>query len=292
MGQLTRGLHTERMKRKKIMLCGLIGTGLGILCLWIYGIWIEPYRVKVRHVLVEDSSLAGILKGKILVQISDLHMSEIGRREKKVLKILEEIKPDFIFLTGDYIYWDGDYEEALNFLSQLKARIGVWAVMGDYDYSNSRKSCLFCHEPNSGKPTTKHSVRFLRNSCEQVNIAEGSIWVAGVDLEEDQLLRTKKRFLPCSAKGPTIILSHSPLIFDMFDEDENLLILSGDTHGGQIPLPSGLWEILGYEKCARYPQGLFVKGQKKMFVSRGIGTSHLPIRIFRYPEVVVLKFSP
>jgi len=48
------------------------------------------------------------------------------QREQKVLDILEKLQPDIIFLTGDYVAWDGDYEPALKFLSQLHAKIGVW----------------------------------------------------------------------------------------------------------------------------------------------------------------------
>ena len=92
-------------------------------------------------------------------------------------------------------------------------------------------------------------------------------------------------------KEPLILLSHNPLAFDTIRENQQVLMLAGDTHGGQIPLPSYLWKILGYEKCARYNQGLFENSEKKMFVSRGIGTSHLPMRILRRPEVAVLHFT-
>ena len=67
-------------------------------------------------------------------------------------------------------------------------------------------------------------------------------------------------------------------------------MLAGDTHGGQFALPSWLWNIIGYKKNAAYSQGLFEEGNKRMFVTRGIGTSHIPIRLFRRPEVVVLHF--
>jgi predicted MPP superfamily phosphohydrolase len=68
-------------------------------------------------------------------------------------------------------------------------------------------------------------------------------------------------------------------------------MLSGDTHGGQIPLPGWFFGIMGYDKNALYNQGLFERGSKKMFVSRGIGWSHMPIRLFRRPEVVVFHFE-
>jgi predicted MPP superfamily phosphohydrolase len=280
------------MKSNKLVYWGLIWIAVGLSGLGLYGIFIEPYWVEIHHVWIKDCRLGKILEGKTAVHISDLHIGEIGKIEQRVLKILEDLEPDFLFLTGDYIQWDGDYEVALTFLSRLNAPLGVWAVMGDYDYSRSRKSCLFCHEAGSGKPTRWHNVRFLKNSFEHVNLANGSIWIGGIDREGELPFFSNSMSFPEKLVEPAIILSHEPLNFELFDDDQELLVLSGDTHGGQIPLPSWLWGFLGYEKCARYNQGLFEKGRKKMFVSRGIGTSHLPVRIFRRPEVVVLHFSP
>ncbi|MBW1823101.1 MAG: metallophosphoesterase [Deltaproteobacteria bacterium] len=274
------------INKKQITFLVLLVT---LLMLLIYGIWIEPYQVDVHHLQIKGAGINKVLKDKIAVHLSDLHIIKIGKREKKILKILDDLKPDLIFLTGDYVGWGGDYEPALTFLSSLKAKIGIWAVMGDYDYSSSRKSCLFCHEQGSGKFTERHKVRFLRNEMELVSLPGGYAWLWGSDpgAEFNYITNEGIRFL--EEKTPSIILSHSPLIFDLvFDQD--VLILAGDTHGGQIPFPSWLWGILGYEKSALYNQGLFQEGQKKMYVSRGIGTSHFPIRILCPPELVVLHF--
>lgn len=250
-------------------------------CLSIYGIFIEPNLLEVKHIWIEDLKFGGDgLKGSIGVHISDLHMDDIGKREKMVLDNIDDIKPDFIFLTGDYVKWGGDYEPALDFLSMLKARSGIWGVMGDYDYSNSRKSCLFCHEPGSGNFTKRHSVKFLRNSITILQYKDANFSIGGIDVSEENNLKAT----------PDILLSHSPLEFDKIDNSRNVLMLSGDTHGGQVPVPSWLWKLLGYKKNAKYIHGLYQAGKKKMYVSRGIGTSHVPIRIFRRPEIVVLHF--
>jgi predicted MPP superfamily phosphohydrolase len=270
---------------------GLVIISLGILGLFAYGLWVGPNQLVVRHVWVQDSLLSKVLDGKVVVHISDLHIDKLGRREERVLQVLGELEPDLVFLTGDYVQWNGDYEAALNFLSKLKANVGIWAVMGDYDYSRSRESCLFCHERGSGSPPRRHPVRFLRNSVDKVDLSGESIWIGGVDWETERPYSSDRRLVAVKGKGPTIILSHNPLNFDVLDNDKDMLMLSGDTHGGQIPLPSWLWNVLGYEKSARYAQGLFVNGRKKMFVSRGIGTSHIPFRLFCPPEVVVLHFT-
>lgn len=264
---------------------------LGILfMLVVNGILIEPYQVDVHHLHIKGAGINKVLEDKIAVHISDLHITEIGKREEKILKIIEDLKPDLIFLTGDYVGWGGNYEPALTFLSGLKANIGIWAVMGDYDYSCSRKSCLFCHEQGSGKPTKQHSVKFMRNEMELVSLPDGYAWFVGSDPEAELNYIPNEKWGGLEEKTPAIILSHNPLIFNLIDKNQDVLILAGDTHGGQIPFPSWFWSILGYKKSALYNQGLFQEGQKRMYVSRGVGTSHLPIRILCPPELLVLHF--
>jgi hypothetical protein len=288
---LIEALFIKKMRKGKIFILGCFVAGFLITALIIYGIWIEPYRIDIHHVSIHDKYLGKLLDNKVIVQISDLHMRKIENREQKILAALNELGPDLVFLTGDYVKWDGDYERALDFLSRLRANIGVWAVMGDYDYSNSRKSCSFCHEEGSGAPTRRHAVRFLKDSMELVRLPEGILRIEGVDGEGGNIFSPKKTFASLDGKIPTIILSHSPLNFDLISDNINVLMLAGDTHGGQVPLPGWIFRVVGYEKNALYNQGLFEKGQKKMFVSRGIGTSHLPLRLFTPPEIVVFHFS-
>lgn len=252
----------------------------------VYGFFIEPYNIEVHELRMDDGIFGIGLKGMTAVHISDLHMSLMGKREKAVIKVIDDIEPDLIFLTGDYVKWKGDYEAALDFLSKLKAARGIYAVMGDYDYSNSRKSCLFCHRDGSGEPENRFDIRFLRNSSELVSTDSGSIHVYGIDSTDSEADENTK----VTVETPAIVLSHSPMEFDMVDDDSEILILSGDTHGGQIPLPGRLWGFIGYEKNARYNHGLYKEGKKMMYVSRGIGTSHIPFRLFRRPEVVVIRF--
>jgi len=257
----------------------------------IYGFFIEPYQIEIHHVWIHDPYFANILGNKTVVQISDLHINTIGSREKEVLRILDTLRPDIIFLTGDYVKWKGNYKTAFAFLSQLKAKIGIWGVLGDYDFSRSRLSCLFCHVEGSGEFTKSHQVHFLRNSSDIIHLDQGSLWISGIETYEEDETSPAQRFQIIIRKEPSIILSHSPLLFNLFSNKQDILMLAGDTHGGQIPLPRRIWEMAGYDKNQLYSQGLFQEGSKKMFVSRGIGTSHVPIRILRKPEIVVFHFD-
>ena len=268
----------------------LLTLAIFLLMVLGYALLIEPNRIEIKHIEIKDSAFNYTLKGKTAVHLSDLHITKIGKKEKEILRILDALKPDFLFLTGDYVKWKGTYEGALGFLSRLDAPMGVWAVMGDYDYSSSRKSCLFCHEPGSGEPTTQHRVRFLRNAIVPAAFPNRDACLGGIDPESslNDVAGMPASFL--KDKTPVIILSHSPLIFDSIDKDHDVFILAGDTHGGQVPIPARFWQLVGYKKNAHYNHGFFQEGHKKMYVSRGIGTSHFPFRFLRAPELVVLHF--
>jgi hypothetical protein len=263
----------------------------GIITIWSY---IESSNIAIRHLYIQDRFFAGAYKGVSIAQISDLHVRQGDKSILRIFKILQNLNVDTIVLTGDYVQWNGDYESALNILAEFKADKGVYAVMGDHDYSNSRKSCLFCHEQGTGRPTRCHSVKFLRNSCDEIADGRDSTLICGVDggQADEPLSPDVAKHLHRATKGrAAIILSHSPLIFDLIDDGQDVLILAGDTHGGQIPIPSWLWKLLGYKKNAQYEQGWFEEGKKKMYVNRGIGTSHFPIRFMRPPEITVFHFG-
>jgi hypothetical protein len=76
----------------------------------------------------------------------------------------------------------------------------------------------------------------------------------------------------------------------MLGDEGSVLMLAGDTHGGQLYLPAWVWRFLGYEKNARYNKGLYHRGDHRLYVSRGLGTSHLPFRLFCRPEITVFIF--
>jgi uncharacterized protein len=267
---------------------------IGLLVVVVFGILIEgfifePNEIIIHHQTIQDSELAKVLKDRVVIQLSDLHLQSIGRHEENLLKLLDQLAPDLLLLTGDLVRWKGNYEPAFQFLSRLKARIGIWAVMGDYDYSDSRRSCQFCHDPGTSRPASGHQVHFLRNNSIEISVEGKSLQITGIDRD---LGTFDQQDTPDNIliHGPALVLCHNPIAFDLVHPDQPIVLLAGDTHGGQIPLPSFLWHFIGYEKNARFNSGLFKAPLKQMYVSRGLGTSHLPFRLFCPPEVVVLHF--
>ena len=266
--------------------------------LFVYGRYIEPNRIKIKEIRIENGFInkdlnKGLnkgLSGKTIIHLSDLHISKFGKREIQVLNIIDQIKPDLIFLTGDYIKWKGSNKPALKFLSRLEAKYGVYAVMGDYDYSDSKNSCRFCHEKASGKLTKQHNVIMLRNSSQEIKIDDQVIQIAGIDEGYDGLADFKNMDDIVDNNTPLLVLSHSPLAFDNFSDQDRIFMFAGDTHGGQVKLPLWLFKLFGYEKNVKYNYGLFQKENKNMYVTRGIGTSHFRFRLFCKPEIVVFRF--
>jgi len=261
-----------------------------IAILFVYGRFIEPDMVQIKTIHIKTDFIKKALKGKKIVHLSDLHLSKFGEQENKILNIIEQINPDLILLTGDYIKWYGDIKPAIKFLSRLKAKSGVFAVMGDYDYSNSRKSCLFCHEKGNSKKTKQHNVIMLANSSHKIKINDQAIQITGIDKEyEEQSTFTENN----RAEGKNfleLILSHSPLSFDDFSSQDKILMFAGDTHGGQIKLPLWLFKLFGYKKNVKYNYGLFHQENRTMYVTRGTGTSHFKFRLFCPPEIAVFEF--
>ena len=258
--------------------------------LFVYGRYIEPDQIQIKEIRIQNTLFNNGLKGKTIVHLSDLHLSRFGKVETRILNFIDQINPDLIFLTGDYIKWKGDNKPALKFLSKLKAKHGVYAVMGDYDYSDSKNSCLFCHEKGNGNPTKQHHVNMLRNSSQEILINDQVVKIVGIDEGYDDIDELKAVDDIENGKSLELVLSHSPFAFDMFSRKDRILMFAGDTHGGQVKLPVWLFKLLGYEKNVQYNYGLFQKGDKTMYVTRGTGTSHFRFRLFCPPEIAVIRF--
>ncbi|MCK5682750.1 metallophosphoesterase [bacterium] len=246
--------------------------------------------VQVRKINIEAGFIKDVLKGKTVVHLSDLHLSGLGEKEEEILNKIEQINPDLILLTGDYIKWSGDIAPVLKFFSRLKAKIGVFAVMGDYDYSNSRTSCLFCHEKGKARLTSKHNVIMLANSSHKIKINDQVIEITGIDRGYDEQLAFKANAKANEKNILRLVLSHSPLSFDDLDSKDKILMFAGDTHGGQVKLPLWVFKLFGYDKNVKYNYGLFYQENKTMYVTRGTGTSHFKFRLFCPPEIAVFEF--
>jgi predicted MPP superfamily phosphohydrolase len=267
---------------------------LSVLVLLFLGLAAKAYydtnSIEIKHYQINHSSLAKVLAGLKVAHLSDLHIKSIGLKENKILEILKGEKPDLVFITGDSISFEGPYEPAISFFHQFEAPLGVYAVMGNTEYSNENGSCILCHKEKSRDLKEKQSPVLLRNSMVFLKINEKVLNLIGVDDPVGNKSNLRKALKEGKQEIPSILLAHSPEVFDEASGSGIDLILSGHTHGGQIFLTKYLRKIFPLEASLEFIGGFFQNGKTLMYVNRGIGNSFLPFHLGVKPEITFLSF--
>lgn len=239
--------------------------------------WTTKTNLKVPH-------LPEALKGLRIVHLTDLHYKpdkDEGLLETVVEKV-NEIEPDLIFLTGDFVDHDtSGIDPMLSLLSKLKTKHGIYACMGNHDgwtADGSYYKDLF----------EKNGINFLINENTKLSILGESLYIAATDyiwLGTPDPVATLKG-IPTNA--PLITMVHEPDYFDtMVKHHGQHLQLSGHTHGGQCRVP-----FIGYAPSKvkygkKYIYGKYEQGESTLFVSRGLGTTKIRVRFSCLPEIAL-----
>ncbi len=256
----------------------LTGTVLGVgAATVVEARYIEPNAVEVTHHTVFLPDLPEELDGRTVVQLTDLHRGQNtpDATIQQAVAAAAELDPDLVVLTGDFV--DHDPRDAIplaEMLKPLKARLGVWGCLGNHDYHGNA-------EKVADHLTAQGGVRLLRNANHQ--IAPG-LWIAGIEDLVRGIPDTAKALDGIPENAATLFLTHNPVgVWSCSDKPH--LILSGHTHGGQILIP-GMTPRLppgmtGFPLVAGW--GVFDRA--RLYVSRGVGMSMLPLRLRCRPEV-------
>ncbi len=217
-----------------------------------------------------------------IVHLSDLHYGPLtsSAHLKRAVETANDLYPDIIALTGDYISQDRAYAApCAAVVGQLRARYGVYAILGNHDHWTDAKliSDLFRAE----------GVRVLINEGMRMDLNGASFWLAGVD---DRMVGLED--LPLALAGSAkselkIVLAHNPIILRRAAAADVDLVLSGHTHGGQVTWRSE--RSRSGRPRRRLLRGLGRRGHTQIYVSRGLGTVVVPIRYGCPPEVAVLE---
>jgi predicted MPP superfamily phosphohydrolase len=259
------------LSRWRKILLALLLLVIGIIA---YAYWIEPYQIEVTY-----HQLSAPLDSPIkIAHLSDLHTEGLGRRERKMLAILELEKPDLIVLTGDQISSKNGYDGCREVLQQMHAPLGVWVVPGNHDNWHRIQKQREFYELAGAK--------FLKNNNGKVR---DDLWIVGLDdaMTGNPDIQTALVGVPENAYK--IALFHSPAYFDVAAASCNL-VLAGHTHGGQVRIPflKPFW-LPG--SCGDYVEGWYERFGSRMYVSRGIGTSVLPLRFNCRPEITIITLG-
>lgn len=260
------------------------GAGLSAAALVAWAGWIEPRRLVVRDYELALPHWPERLSGLRAGVMSDLHagVPHAGLDKiRRAVDALNEREPDIHLLLGDYL--DASQflrrelapERVAEELSRLHSRLGTIAVIGNHDWRNSGDRMW--------RALQAVGITVLEDAAVEV---DGSFWVAGLaDLRHRQPdIGAALRDVPRDA--PVLMLSHDP---DMFPgvPTRVSLTLSGHTHGGQVAIPVIRRPLLPSYYGERYASGHIVEHGRHLLVTSGVGTSGLPIRLLKPPEVVI-----
>jgi len=242
----------------------------------------EPLRISVERQEIYLRRLPKALDGFRIVHLSDLHYGPFtdARHLRRAIEAANDLNPDLIALTGDYISQERIYAApCAGLVGRLKARYGVFAVLGNHDHWTDAKlvTDLFRTE----------GIRVLINEGMRLDVSDESFWLAGVD---DTMVGLEDLSLALAGSGETemkLLLAHNPVILRRAARADVDLVLSGHTHGGQVTIRPE--KNRSGRPRRRMLRGLGRRANTQIYVTRGLGTVVLPIRYGCPPEVSLLE---
>ena len=269
--------------RRALLLLTLLGIGLGVDVFFI-----EPARLVVNRQELRLPDWPAELSGVRVAFLSDLHVGSphwgLSRLRELVSRVNAE-QPDLILLGGDYLIndvWFGTHVEADAIgaeLGQLRARLGVFAVLGNHDWWNNGPKVRAAFEA--------HGVTVLDDEVRSIDFQGKSFCLLGVR-DETQRQRSGQNELELALPGmPLLVLMHEPDLFPDLDERATLT-LAGHTHGGQVDLPFLGRRVVPSRFGPRYAAGHIIENGRHLFVTTGVGTSIIPVRFRVPPEIALL----
>lgn len=271
----------QNNKRTKIIRKRTIFATILIAFMWCFTI--EPNTVIVNKYKIKDESLAGLK----IVFAGDFHVKPYqAERLDYIVKKINAQNPDIVLLVGDYVNMHSDYmsypiSKTAEKLSKIYTKAGIYTVLGNHDYYKEGNKIK--------KVLTDNGITVLENRCRKIEIGNKTIYVAGIEDLVTGFPNVERALKYCQT--PTILLSHQPDIYPSLPKDKINLTLAGHTHGGQVVIPFIGPIIVPSKYGTKYASGYFEEDGKKMIVTKGLGTSILPIRLNCPPEIVVIEFE-
>lgn len=252
-----------------------------------YALW-EPRRVEVTQVRLNLPKLPIAFDGLRLIQFSDAHIGfHTGVKQiEKLADLIQEQQPDLICFTGDIVERNAEpMRECIPALSSMQAKLGKFAIFGNHDYRGKQQEEV-------EKMFEQAGFTLLRNAHVVIQHHEDRIAIVGLD---DAL--TGKPNLATAVEGLDediwkMLLMHEPDYADRAASNGFGLQLSGHSHGGQVRFP-WIGALSAPRGARKFVKGLYYVGWTKMpvYVNRGFGMTHLPIRFLCRPEVTVFRLQ-
>ena len=236
-------------------------------------------QIVVRSNIVEFEHLPPTFDNFTMLHISDLHVDISEGAMQRLLSIVVDLQYDVCVITGDYrgkTY--GPFEDSLKGVNQLRTVLkgSIYGVLGNHDSIRMAPAM------------EAMGIRLLFNECEPIVRGDDRIYLAGSTILtsiEPTMLKRQLREIP--RKAFSVLLSHSPEIYDRAAASGFDLMLSGHTHGGQLCLPGGIPIKLEAKLPRTMGAGAWRYAGMAGYTSVGAGTSLLPVRLNCPPEITL-----
>lgn len=273
----------------KILLIIIVFAGL----LAGYLVWGNS-SVGVTEYTVSPANLPKNFNGFRIVQVSDLHNDKFSG----LLEKISDAKPDIIVLTGDLIdFYETDIPVAVEFAKNVVKIAPVYYVSGNHEYRTGQYDVLRPQLIEAGvKVLESETVKINRNG-EEISITginDPTFFGSGEDNADMDAFSAELKMLAEGADSDVnILLSHIPQILPLYAECGFDLVFTGHAHGGQFrfPIIGGGFFAPGQGWWPDYSEGMHTSGNTDMIISRGLGNSAFPLRLFNRPELVICELS-
>lgn len=267
--------------RKKTVITAVIAA-LVILLI----IWGTSSKLEVNYYTVESSLIKTNIKALL---ISDLHGSYYGKKQEKLIKEIDKINPDVIFLAGDIYDEDTDFSGSDILLEAIGDKYQCFFVTGNHEFWTYRADEI-------KEKVRGYNITVLEGDTEVITVKGQSIAVSGVDdldIGEDIFQEQLEKCGSQVGKGQfSILLTHRPELADMYNMHDFNLILCGHAHGGQVRIPFILKGLYSPNQgwFPKFTSGKYIFGNSAMIISRGLSKKLMP-RVFNRPELIVININ-
>jgi predicted MPP superfamily phosphohydrolase len=274
----------RRLKRLRIVLIAILLFGLGV-AIWAF--FIEPNRLLTRYQTLEIARWPTELSDLKIAVLSDIHAGGRFIDERKLRVIVErtnQLQPDLIVILGDYISGGRDHhamdpEVFAPILKDFRAPLGVYSVLGNHDWWFNGERVRAALEANG--------LKVIDNDAVLIQTRGTSFWLVGLADLWTRTQRIPQTLAKVPEGAPVIALAHNPDVFPQLPQSVSLL-LAGHTHGGQVKLPLIGTVVHTSDFGDHYEAGHVFENGHHLFVTTGIGTSIIPVRLGVPPEIVLL----
>ena len=269
-----------------------------LLFLGIFFTW-QNNHILINKINYKNKKIPKAFNGFKILQISDLHNKNFDGMLSKKIKL---VNPDIVVITGDIIdRHRTDVDIAIKFIEEIKDNCPIYYISGNHENSSPHFDELKDKLKNNGVKILDNSLEIIRKNNESIVL----FGVADVTRNEwnkeymlykrndyyrliiDELKKDSKEDLE---KNFSILLSHRPEVINIYAEKNIDLAFAGHAHGGQVRLPliGGLYSP-GQGVFPKYTSGIHKVKDTSLVVSRGLGNSGFPFRIFNRPEIVLVN---